>query len=292
MEVTVLIIAAIIIIAISILFIFMNRQKNAAIKELKELQQKTIANNKELENINAIKDKLISIIGHDIRSPLASLQNTLALTRENILSRNEFEKFSYSLEDDIYNLRGMLDNMLLWAREQLVDIKITKTTFNLYEVVESIIKLNKNHIANKNFTVHNYMVPDTEVHTDKDIVTTVFRNFFSNALKFTPAGKKIYIQQMLVNNKIYISVRDEGSGMNGDVLKKINSNQFISTKGTSNEKGTGLGILFSKELLRKLNEDFDITSIPGKGTSVTFSISLPVIPEPETEEPTGEMNKS
>ncbi|MEP6513595.1 MAG: ATP-binding protein [Parafilimonas sp.] len=274
MNAGVLVVAGITLLAMSILFAILYRQKNAALKEVEKMQQKTAATNKELAKINTIKDKLISIMGHDIRSPLASLQNTLALTRENILSKNEFEKYSLSVEEDIYNLRGMLDNMLLWAREQLVDIQINKVNFNLSQLVEEIIKLNKNHIASKNFSVLNYLVPDTEVFSDKDIVNTVFRNLFSNALKFSQPGKKIYLQQIHANNKVYISIKDEGDGMAPEILKKLNNTEFVSTRGTANEKGTGLGILFSKELLNKLGETFDMTSIPGKGTSVTFSLSI------------------
>ncbi len=274
MNAGVLVVAGITLLAMSILFAILYRQKNAALKEVEKMQQKTAATNKELAKINTIKDKLISIMGHDIRSPLASLQNTLALTRENILSKNEFEKYSLSVEEDIYNLRGMLDNMLLWAREQLVDIKVNKINFNLSQLVEEILKLNKNHISSKNLTVLNYLVPDTEVFSDKDIVNTVFRNFFSNALKFSQPGKKIYLQQIHANNKVYVSIKDESDGIAPEVLKKLTNSEFVSTKGTANEKGTGLGILFSKELLNKLGETFDMTSIPGKGTAVTFSLSI------------------
>src|SRR5438105_353206 len=113
-----------------------------------------------------------------------------------------------------------------------------------------------------------------ELFTDKAILTAVLRNVFSNAVKFKEPGKSIYINQIFLNKKIYVSVKDEGKGISEEVLDKINNKEHISTRGTANEKGTGIGILFSKDLLNKLDELFDITSIPGKGTSVTFSISL------------------
>lgn len=272
--VLILSIAGIIILIISIFFFISFRQKSLALKELQSMQDTSNESNQELEKINSIKDKLISIIGHDIRSPLSSLQNMLVLTRENIMTREEFEKYSKGIEGDIYNLRGMLDNMLLWAREQLVEIKINKVNFNIYQLVEEVINLNKYTINTKGVHIHNYILPNAEVFSDRDIVHTVFRNFFSNALKFTPSGKNIYLQQMLLNNKLYLSVRDEGGGIEPEILNKIKNHEFITTRGTSNEKGTGLGILFCQELLSKMDETFDITTIEGKGTSITFSISI------------------
>lgn len=284
---TLLIVSGVVILFTSIFLAVLFSQKNAALKkletmqleteqknhELEKLQKETEEKNKELAKINSIKDRLISMIAHDIRSPLASLQNTLTLTRENILNAEEFSGLAQNLESDIYNLRGMLDNMLLWSREQVVEINVNKVAFNIDEVVKEIVALQKNSLMLKNITVHNYLQEKLEVVSDREMVTAVLRNIFSNALKFTPNGKNIYIQQMMLNNKVYISIRDEGQGISSDVLEKINNKEHISTRGTGNEKGTGIGLMFCRELLQKLDEAFDITSLPGKGTSVTFSIS-------------------
>ena len=282
---TVLLVSGIVILLTSILLALLFTQKNAALKEVKNLQveteQKNVEleklhreseeKNKELTKINSIKDRLISMIAHDIRSPLASLQNTIALTRENILNADEFTGLSRNLEGDIYNLRGMLDNMLLWSREQVVEITVNRVTFNIDEVINEIISMHQNSLSLKNITVHNYLQEKLEVASDKDMITAVFRNIFSNAVKFTGTGKNIYIQQMMLNNKIYISVRDEGQGINTETLARINNKEYISTRGTANEKGTGIGLIFCRELLEKLEEAFDITTLPSKGTSVTFS---------------------
>lgn len=247
------------------------QQKNIELKkEQKELQ----TNYENLQKINNIKDKLIPMIAHDIRSPLANLQNTLTLTRENILSPEEFQNISATLEADVFNLRGMLDNMLLWAREQMVEIKINKVKFDLSETLKDVILMYRNNLVTKNITLHNYMPQHLEVSTDKEIIAAVFRNLFSNAVKFTEPGKNIYISQMFFNGKAYISLKDEGKGMGPETIQKINNKEHISTRGTANEKGTGLGLLFSREMFTKLEEAFDITSYPNQGTSVTFSVNL------------------
>jgi len=247
------------------------QQKNLRLQnENQELQTNYI----NLVKLNEIKDKLIPMIAHDIRSPLATLQNTLALTRDNIINPEEFQQLGAALESDVFNLRGMLDNMLLWAREQMFEIKVNKVKLDLSETFKEIILMYRNSLVVKNITLHNYMPPSLMVTTDKEIVSAIFRNLFSNAVKFTERGKSIYINQIFFDGKAYISIKDEGKGIPDDVLQKLKNKQHVTTRDTANEKETGLGLLFSKEMVNKLNENFDITSYPEYGTSVTFSISM------------------
>lgn len=242
--------------------------------ELKDQQQQLQTSYTQIVKSNEIKDKLIPMIAHDIRSPLGNLQNSLGLIRDNVISPEEFQKLSLALEGDVFNLRGMLDNMLLWAREQMFEVKINKIHFDLSETFKEIILMYRSSLVNKNITLHNYMPQQLEVMSDKEIINVVVRNLLSNAVKFTEPGKNIYISQIFFNGKIYISIRDEGKGISPETLTRLNNKQHISTRGTANEKGTGLGLLFSSEMLAKLNEAFDITSYPDKGTSVTFSVSM------------------
>ena len=249
----------------------LTQQKNT---ELTNTQTQLQTNYNDLQKANEIKDKLIPMIAHDIRSPLATLQNALSLTRDNIITPEEFQKLSLSLEADIFNLRGMLENMLLWAREQMFEIKINKVKCDLSEVFRDIILMYRNNLVTKNITLHNYMPPHLEATTDKEIIAAVFRNLFSNAVKFTEPGKNIYISQIFFNGKAFISLKDEGKGIAPETLNKLNNKEHITTRGTINEKGTGLGLLFSREMIGKLDEAFDITSYPDQGTSVTFSVSM------------------
>jgi len=250
------------------------RQKNAAFKSIEKLQEDTAAKNREMLVANNVKDKLISMIAHDVRSPLASVQNTLTLTREEVIDLEDFARLSQMLEMDIQHLTGMLDNTLMWAREQMIDINIKKISFNVYDVIDDVITVYQQTITSKGVIVCNNIKRNTEVFSDKDIISTVLRNVLSNAIKFTPQGKAIYIEQTSIKSKVLISVKDEGVGITDDVLRKINDKEFISTRGTDNEKGTGLGLLFSRDLLLKLGEDFQISTVQGKGTAVTISISV------------------
>jgi signal transduction histidine kinase/predicted negative regulator of RcsB-dependent stress response len=248
------------------------KQKTDALSSVKELQQKTEEKHKELEVIDAVKDKLISMIAHDVRSPLTSLQNTLYLTREKILSEEEFRDLSFILDSDIRHVISMLDNTLLWAREQIQAIQVNKAPFDLHEVTEDVIALYHQSIFDKKLEVKNHVQPSTVVNSDKEIIHTALRNLLSNAIKFTPSGTCIELNAMRSNGSWMVTVKDEGVGMSSDVLEKISRKEFVSTRGTNNEKGTGLGLMFSNDLLAKLGEKLYIESEIGKGTAITFSI--------------------
>jgi signal transduction histidine kinase len=252
---------------------FLYRQKTAALKTSRELQLFTAEKNKELAIINGVKDKLISMIAHDVRSPLTSLQSTLYLTREKIMNEEEFTQLSLLLDNDIGHLMSMLDNTLLWAREQISDLKIHKQIFNLHTCAADVINMHHQLIQDKQLLVQNLIPANLMVKTDKQIILTVFRNLLSNAIKFTPSGKTITIQSTAGENKITVSFKDEGSGIDADIMEKINNREFISTRGTNNEKGTGLGLMFTFDLLSKMGETIQINTAPQKGTEIIFSIS-------------------
>ncbi|HVX50597.1 MAG TPA: tetratricopeptide repeat protein [Chitinophagaceae bacterium] len=265
-------VAVILLLAVLVFLVLMYRQKSAAFKAVEKLQEETARKNREMASTNNVKDKLISMIAHDVRSPLASIQNTLTLTREGILNTGEFVQMSQMLEMDIQHLMGMLDNTLLWAREQMIDINVKKTFFNLNSLISGVMELYQQTISSKGVIIHNNINAKTEVYSDFDIISTVMRNVLSNAVKFTPQGKSIYLQQSNTKNKVLLTISDEGVGISDDILKKINNREFVSTRGTDNEKGTGLGLLFSRDLLLKLGEDFQISSVPGKGSAITISL--------------------
>lgn len=252
------------------------RQKLSALKLLKVEQQAAETSNKELAVINAIRDKLISMIAHDVRAPLTSLQNTLYLTREKIINEEEFATLSMMLDNDIRHLISMLDNTLLWAREQINVLNIDKVKFNLHELVEDVIGLYNQSIIDKHFIVKNEIPADLEVTTDREIIHTVIRNTLSNAIKFTPVGKGITLSAHPREGEVMVHIKDEGCGIDYSILEKIKRKEFISTRGTNNEKGTGLGLMFSYDLLAKLNESLTIKTEPTEGTTVIFSISDPV----------------
>lgn len=265
----------VILLIVGIFLASLYRQKTVALASLKELQHATEAKNKELAVINAIRDKLISMIAHDVRAPLTSLQNTLYLTREKIINKEEFAHLSQILDNDIRHLISMLDNTLLWAREQIHVLNVDKVKFNLYELSEDVLGLYNQSVKDKKLEVKNEIPPGLDVVSDKEIIHTVFRNMLSNAIKFTPPGRQISLHAYPMPHEVIVHIKDEGHGISYGILEKISRKEFISTRGTNNEKGTGLGLMFSYDLLAKLNESLTIKTEPGEGTTVIFSITPP-----------------
>jgi signal transduction histidine kinase len=271
--VTILIISGLSILLLAGFLYVMYRQKNSVLQHVKLLQETAEENNSKLEKINSIKDRLISMIAHDIRSPLASVQTTLALTKDQTLTKKEFDDLGDILEGEIHHLRGMLDNMLLWARQQLIEVKVEKQQLVLKELVDDTVQLFQSNIKHKSLQVESSIEGNEKVYSDRNILQTVVRNILSNAIKFSSPGKKIFIIHKREAGKSLLTVKDEGLGIQPDDLAKIEKSEYLSTRGTSNEKGTGLGLLFSRELLQKLGETLKIESIPGEGTTVTITIS-------------------
>lgn len=269
----ILIISALCILIFTGLLFIQYRQKNKVLDHVKLLQESGQQKNAELEKINGVKDKLISMIAHDIRSPLASVQNTLSLTQDETLSPQEFKSLGKVLEGEIHHLGGMLDNLLLWARQQVTDINVSKTTFNLNELINETLALYDKNIAHKNVVIHNTINPEVHLFSDRDIIQTVFRNMLSNAIKFTNPDKSIDILLQEEDKRYLLIIKDDGMGISPDNLSKIIKKEYLSTRGTSNEKGTGLGLMFSKELLEKLGENLIIESTVNKGTTVFITIS-------------------
>ena len=274
-QVTIFAVMGIILLITGIFLASLYRQKTAALRSLKDLQRATETKNRELAVINAIKDKLISMIAHDVRAPLTSLQNTLYVTREKIINEDEFMRLSQMLDNDIRHLVSMLDNTLLWAREQIHVLNVDKEPFNLHHLVNDVIGLYNQSIIDKQLAVHNLVPQDLQVTSDREIMHAVLRNMVSNAIKFTPPQKNITISTEIQPDQVLVHIKDEGTGIAYGILEKISKKEFISTRGTNNEKGTGLGLMFSYDLLAKLNESLTIKTEPGEGTTVIFSISPP-----------------
>lgn len=249
------------------------KQKTGALKSLKEMQHATEEKNIQLAVINNVKDKLISMIAHDVRSPLTSLQNILYVTREQIINPGEFARLSKVLDNEIHHLLGMLDNTLLWAREQIQALTVSKENFNLHQVAEDVTSLYNHAIQNKQLKIDNQIPPGLEVFSDKEIVHTILRNMVSNAIKFTPEGKRIVLSTERQNGQRYVTVQDEGNGIPPNILEKIRKKEFITTRGTNKEKGTGLGLIFTQDLIAKLNENLYFNTVPGEGTKVMFTIN-------------------
>ena len=250
-----------------------NRYKHRTNKILQEQNIRIKDQTKHLNQLNATKDKLFSIIGHDLRSPIHSLKALLEMVRKEIMTPEEFKQFSTQLQKNVEHVYFTLDNLLIWSSNQLQGIETHPQKTKLYDLVVEIQNLFSELLHEKEIIFKNKLSPKDIVMVDPNHIRLVFRNLISNAIKFTEHRGKINVSGYSQNDLLIISIHDNGIGMSSETLAHLFDQNTKTTPGTKGEKGTGLGLSLCKEMLEKNKGTLTAESIPGKGT--TFRISLP-----------------
>jgi signal transduction histidine kinase len=249
--------------------------------ELQESNSKLLFYNRELEESNATKNKLFSIIGHDLRSPFNSILGFTQILAENIdqLSTGEIKQISESINQRSSQAFGLLKNLLDWSLTQMKKISAKPETILLSELVDEVIVLHSGLSTEKKLEIVSLIAPSSLVLADKAMVHSILRNLISNAIKFTPVNGKITISLKNRENLAVISVRDSGVGIQPEIAQKIfHLEQSEIGTGTNNERGTGLGLQICKEFVTLNGGEIWVESKPGAGTGFNFTLSLVVNP--------------
>lgn len=246
---------------------------------LKEVDNKIIENdNLKLTELNKNKDKFFSIIAHDLRGPLGSLQQIGELLWLNKISDDKREKLTNALYQNSKNTFSLLDNLLKWANANSGLIVYKPSHINLHEIVLNNIRLFNAQVRFKNLTLQCNFESELFVYADFDMIDTVIRNLISNAIKFTSTGGKIEIileKIDEINNTCTIAIVDNGIGINKhSQLKVFEIDKLTSTLGTEKEIGSGLGLKLCKEFLTINKGTIWIENNGNNGTCVF--VSLPI----------------
>jgi len=250
-------------------------ERISLIDKLNKEKEKAESNEKKLSELNATKDKLFSIIAHDLKSPFNSILGFTILLMESI-NDHDFEKsetlISY-INDSAKNTFNLLNNLLEWAKSQTGQLKFNPKHLVLSNIISSIIDEQNLGAKIKDISI-NFQSNTLNVFADQNMLETVLRNLISNSIKYTRAGGKIEIQTNNKEDYLELSISDTGIGMSKEVLDKL----FVigeqeSLDGTSGEKGTGLGLILCKDFIEKHNGKIWVESQPDKGSS--FYIAIP-----------------
>ncbi len=230
-----------------------------------------------LRKLNATKDKLFSIIAHDLKSPLNNVIGFASLLN-NKYNRYDEEKIKQLIKyiyQSANSLNNLIENLLTWSRSQRNNIKITKQRFAVANIAGNCIELVKPQAMKKHIDVQNKISPKARVFADMQTINTVFRNILTNAVKFTPKNGKVTIESHTENGNEIISITDTGVGMKPEKLEKLFlPDENLTTPGTAGEEGTGLGLIICKEFVEKNNGKIWVESRLAKGS--VFYISLPI----------------
>lgn len=245
------------------------------LKEIKssDNNEKSEKHIKELEDINNLKDKLFSIIAHDLKSPFANLVSMLRMVNEDKMLVDEFKVFLPKLLESVEYNSTMIENLLNWSRSQIDSVKIVLENIVFKNLVDSEIGFFINKASEKNIKIINEVKENHHIFFDKNAIQLVIRNLLSNAIKFCNSGDVITISFEEFENRYTIIFADTGIGMSNENVNKLFGSETISTFGTNNEKGTGIGLLLCKDFIEKSGGEIHVESEQGKGT--TFYIFLP-----------------
>ena len=272
--------AALAIVSTFLVLIYLKRNNN--IKYTQELEEKNIKielqneafleQTKHLENVNNVKDKLFSIVSHDLKDSLSSINGFIDLLKDGSLSREEFDNLIPELSENANNASLLLFNLLNWSKSQMQSLDPKPSLFDIQEVFESKVRLIEQRIENKGITLVDHSLRDF-AYADRSMFEIVVQNLLANALKFCKAGDTITISNHISNGSCIVSVADTGIGISKENLDKLFKSNSFTTMGTNNEKGTGLGLSICKELVELNNGKIWVESTQGIGS--TFYVQLP-----------------
>lgn len=240
--------------------------------ELSVAKDKLSQTNSELERANATKDRLFSIIGHDLRGPIGGISTAMSL----ILGSDDPPDINLlrEVEKTAKSSYLLLENLLSWARSQRQQITYTPQMLPLAEIADENIELLTSAAKSKNISLVNSVPGNFTLWADRNLLTTVLRNLMANAIKFTPVNGQVAVQVKTSGRIAEVGVADNGVGMSQEGIDKILKGDSFTTYGTANEKGSGLGLLLCNEFARANGGELKIESQPGKGSTFIFTLPL------------------
>ncbi len=244
--------------------------KDNAIKALKKSDAK-------LKESNDTKDKFFSIIAHDLRSPFNNILGFSELLVENLnkFETEETEKYLGIINSSANNTLILLDNLLNWAKSQTGGISFNPKKIIISNVILEILKLKKSIAKAKNISLNYLSSDEIEVYADENMLRTVLRNLISNAIKFTKFGGDISVYAISKQDRVEITVTDNGVGINEEIRNKLFSLETNETTiGTANEKGSGIGLILCKEFVEKHGGKIWVESELGKGSDFKFTLPI------------------
>ena len=244
-------------------------QSNLTLQTTEVTQQ-----NERLELNIRTKNRLFSIISHDLRSPLITIRGAIDVISRDDVTEEKKNMLLNELSKRIDNTMVLMDNLLMWSRTQLDGIVYQPELLDPNHLIKGVIKQLESQAQEKRILILQHC-PTTElVNADKNMLELIFRNLISNAIKFTHPDGYVKITILRVQDKIQITVSDSGIGMSPDILLKLRNREFFTRPGTRKEKGTGLGLILCHEFVTRNNGQLFIESQPQAGTIISIHLNI------------------
>jgi len=241
----------------------------------KEYLDKLNQKSAELEQLNEYKDQLFSIIAHDLKGPVGRLTGLLGLMDDKAMTEEQIVPLFGQLRQESTDTYNMLENLLYWTRSQFKGIQTNATNFDVKHVLKKVVENERVRLEEKSLKVKLDLEEGFQIFADADMMQIVFRNLLSNAIKFSQPSGSIIFMGTVEEKMVRINLLDDGIGIDEEVLNNLFSTKVKSSRGTQQEKGTGIGLQLCQQLIKLNHGSITLESEIGKGTCV--HVSLPKI---------------
>ena len=230
---------------------------------------------KRLKQANATKDKFFSIIAHDLRNPFNVLLGYSNIIFNYIEDQqlDKLKEAGTAIKQSAEQGYVLLNNLLKWSRAEQGAMAFNPQPLNIEKRIESIIDFFSKTASEKELTIESKVKSNLEFKSDENMLDTIIRNLVSNAIKYSTVGGKISVSAFKSNKQLTVEVEDEGIGIPAaDQEKLFRMDENYTTNGTLGEQGTGLGLILCKEFVERHNGQINVSSLPGKGTTIRFTL--------------------
>ena len=233
------------------------------------LEQQTI----ELTELNQVKNKLFSVIAHDLKTPMYALRNVFLSMQHAKIPAKEMKEMLPSIVNEMNYTTSLMENLLQWAKTQMKSSSVQREVLDIKSMTQEAMQILQLQATNKKIYLESRIDLPVYCYADREMVNLVLRNLLSNAIKFTPEHGKIMVGTADKASFVEIFVQDTGIGMSSEDITQLFGDLYYTTKGTASENGTGLGLKLCKHFLEQNGGEISIKSNPGEGS--IFSFTLP-----------------
>jgi len=254
------------------------RASNQDITTLKLVEDALRRSESELKEANHSKDKFLSILAHDLKSPFTGLigLSEMMYNYGSDLSNDEMREFTSGIYEAAKVIYTLIDNLLIWTRLQSGKMEQSPANLDIKKIVQEVLYLNETNALKKSISLFNEVPPETFVFGDHNMIDLILRNLITNAIKFTQYGGEVKISAKEKGDLIAISIADNGVGIPAQNLTRLfKLDSMLTTTGTNNEQGSGMGLLLVKDFVEVQGGSIEIESEVGTGTTVTFTVRAP-----------------
>lgn len=247
-------------------------------RKLEEQAEELTVSNEQLMKHIQTKDKLYSIVAHDLRAPFNTIMGFASLLSDagEEADKEKVRMYARYINDAALQVFNLLENLLFWARSQSDEIQYSPSVLNLSELIREVMDLLSDSALKKSVSLHKHLEADLMVYADENMLHTILRNLLMNSLKFTDEGGEVHVECFEEAERVRVCVVDTGIGMDEETIKKLQTDQNFSSVGTGGEKGSGLGLMLCRDFIKRHGGSLEIFSTPGKGSRFCFTLPLTI----------------